>query len=257
MKTVSIPAAINGTPGVYTENVGEPGFSIASATTSFFLQVGQGQNYKVSAGSRIGAASGPSLGRVTFSNPSTAGIDVTLGDFNAVVTAITPDLQNVSGISNTTNPFEYQFWDTVGGTPSPFAANQGFAIPQAKPYRRVWCYVDPATFPFPTLGNIVSGAEVNFSLAGALVHWLPANFKFLTSSQFGFATTPLSDNGNRVLSPSSIFYKNGDGSNTVYEIKPFDIYVAADFVSLVDITGELGGATRAFLAVQSSEVPIT
>jgi hypothetical protein len=257
MKTVSIPAAINGTPGVYTENFGEPGFSIASATTSFFLQLGQGNQFKVSAGSRVGAASGASLGRVTFTNPSATGIDVTLGDYNSVITAVSPDLGNVSGVSNVTNPFEYQFWDTLAGTPSPFTAGQGFAIPQTKPYRRVWCYVDAPTFPFPTGGNLVSGAQLSFTLNSTLVHWLPAYFKFLTNSQFGFSTNPTSDNGNRALTDSGLFYKNGDGSNLIYEMKPFDIYVAADFVSLGDITAQLGGNIRAFLAVLSSEVPLS
>jgi hypothetical protein len=258
MKTINIPAAVNGTPGVYTENVGEPGFSIASATTSFFLQVGNGQSFKASAGAQIGAASGPSVGRVTFSNPSTTAIDVTLGDFNSVITPVPPDLQNISGVTNITNPFEYQWWDTAAGTQSPFAAGQGFALTPTKPYRRVWCYVDAPTFPWPTGGNLESGAEIAFTLGGVLVHWLPAVFKFLTSSQFGFATTPAgSDNANRVLTPSSLFYKNGDASTIFYQVKPFDVYVPADFIALNDITGQLAGNIRALLAVQSSEVPIT
>lgn len=257
MKTITILAAQNGTPGVYNENFGEPGISIVSATASFFIQPGDGQKFKVSQGQRIGSGNGPALGRLTFSNPSETDIDVTIGDFNSIVQPVPPDLQNVSGVTNLTNPFEYQWWDTAAGTGSPFAAGQGFAIPATKPYRRVWCYVDAPTFPWPTGGNLESGVEVAFKLNGSLVHWLPAWFKFLTSpNAFGFATTKDSDNTNRVITPGSICYRNGDGSSTFYQVKPFDIYVAADFVSLGDITDELGGNIRAFLAVLSSEVPI-
>ena len=81
-KNISIAAAINGTPGVYYENIGEPGFSVVSTNGSFQVFIGSSAPQTLSSGQSVGAADGPSLGRVVFQNTSSAKVDVTLGDFS-------------------------------------------------------------------------------------------------------------------------------------------------------------------------------
>jgi hypothetical protein len=80
-KNIIIPAAINGSPGVYTENVSEPGFSIVGTDGSFQAFIGSNPAQTLSSGMSVGAASGLSLGRVVFQNTTAANINVTLGDF--------------------------------------------------------------------------------------------------------------------------------------------------------------------------------
>lgn len=259
MKTITIPAAINGVDGVYNENFGQPGFAIVSASSSFFLQIGNGQAFKVSVGGQIGSDSGPELGRITFSNKTTTAIDVTIGDYNSKIATIPPDLQNVVGITSITNPFTYQIWDTTKGDPSPFIFS--LRLPANKPYRRIWAYFDASVFPWPSGADVVSGVALNFTLSGTLMLALPARYNvYVSPSQFGVAMGPTPDGGNRAARHSTIFYQNSDGSGKVYELFPFDVYVNADAITFAqvgqDVGDQVSGNMRAYLAVLSSEVPI-
>jgi len=81
-KDIIIPAAINGTPGVYTENISEAGLSIVSATAALQVFVGTAPAQTLASGMSLGAESGPALGLVTFQNISSTDIDVTIGDYS-------------------------------------------------------------------------------------------------------------------------------------------------------------------------------
>lgn len=282
MKTLSIPAALNGTPGVYTENVGDPGFTIVSATGSFFIQVRNNQQFKASVGQQVGAASGPSLGRVTFSNPSAQAIDVILGDFNSVVQPVPADLLNVNGQAvtnlNLSKAWGYNVRDTSNAAdPGTFAAYSaaGFnwgsifssSFPNNKPYRRFWAYVAAQTFP---AGEAI---YLNFFLGGhpainpnaSLVLSLPVRDNMLVPpvgtaaswapTHFGFGQDTDSDNANRVCAAGDMVYENTDGSTHNYQVKPFDFYCVADTWDLGKTNGVTGNI-RAFVAMLSTEVRI-
>lgn len=261
MKTITIPAAQNGVDGIYAEVFGDAGFAVVSATSSFFIAIGTAQKFKISTGGQIGMQQGNSLGRVVFSNPTSTAIDVTIGDFGSKVQSIAPDLQNVQGVTNTTNPFIYEVWDSVAGFGDGMPFNISLALPVNKPFRRIWCHFDASTFSWPTGIDTLCGVAINFYLNGTLVHWLPVWFKFRTSpNQFGFGMNSAVDNSNRVARSSSLFYRNADGTGTVYEIYPFDLYVLADSVKLVqvgtDVGDQVGGNMRGLLSILSNEVPI-
>jgi hypothetical protein len=89
MKTINIAAAINGQPGVYTEQMAQAGFSIVSTTAAFDVQIGNQTKRTVAQAQNVGNGDGPDLGRVTFFNSSASAITVQIGDWgDARATAI-------------------------------------------------------------------------------------------------------------------------------------------------------------------------
>lgn len=78
MKTITIPAASNNVPGVYTEFFDVPVFTIISAPDFFSVAVGSQQGRTVGSGHVVGASGGPPLGRVTFSQTTSSEMDVTI-----------------------------------------------------------------------------------------------------------------------------------------------------------------------------------
>lgn len=78
---ITIPAATNGAPGVYSQTFAAAGFSVQQSTGTFTLQLPGSAPQTVAVGQSVGKLVGPALGSVQFSNAGSTAIQVTLGDF--------------------------------------------------------------------------------------------------------------------------------------------------------------------------------
>jgi hypothetical protein len=165
------------------------------------------------------------------------------------------------------DPGTYAPYSVFGGTIN-FGSIFSFFIPANKPYRRIWCFVDASVFPAGegVYLNFFSGGHPAINPNTNWVQFLPARNKVTNppygvpadwgATEYGFAVSKDTDNPNRVFSAGDFYYRNTDGTGTYYRMKPFDLYTLADTIDLGKTAG-LGGTVRAFLAILSSELPIT
>lgn len=245
---VTIPAAVNSQDGILRHTFDQPGLTIVSASAGFFIRFGNGTKQKISTGQQIGSRDGDAIGPVEFSNPTTTAIDVVIGEFDTQVTGVPADLLNVVPVTNITNPFAYTWWDTSEpSAPTPFTP---VPLPPNKPFRRCWCYVDQTTFPNDET------LFLEFTMRGVVVLDLILHAKSSAGpAAYGMGTVNVMDASVvRSNDANTFWFKTGAGA-TYYELKPFDLYLLADKVTLTGTSG-IGGTSRAFLGVLSTEVKI-
>jgi hypothetical protein len=112
MKTVSIPAAINGQPGVYNENAGDDTvFSCISSSGPFQVQIKQ-KKQSGFATLVLGEPGGPGLGMVTLLNSGSAAVDVTFDTGSTAYKGATAS----SPVDNTITLPQFGNAGSVGGT---------------------------------------------------------------------------------------------------------------------------------------------
>jgi len=91
MKTVSIPAAINGTPGSYFERTGnDTVFSCVSSNGPCQVQIGNQPPQSCFAGLVLGDPASPPIGSITFLNFGAVAVDVTFDSGTTAYKGATP-----------------------------------------------------------------------------------------------------------------------------------------------------------------------
>lgn len=113
MKTISIPAAVNGKNGVYNERFDLAGFFVASATGQFSVRIGNEALEAAQAGKSFGTNKGPALGRVTFENTGSNAVVITLTSYAPNSAISRPPGTTTTGATGTVNATTPAVFGTV------------------------------------------------------------------------------------------------------------------------------------------------